>query len=319
MIKINVSESDFNKRLDKIIRKNLDYCPLGEIFRLFRNGKILIDGRKCKENDRVTETAGEIEILADENELRAKFAEKSESVNKNKFKIIYEDEKLIVCDKPAGVASQPGKNIPVGSSLIEMAKNYYPAAQPLHRIDADTSGLILIAKDVEFLRALQKIWDSDSVKKEYLAICQGVFDKKSGKIELNLQKDGLKMSVVEKGEENLSRLSRSRYKVISQNQHCALVAVEIETGRMHQIRAQFSHLQHRILGDKRYGNEFRDREIEKIFGVKISRLMLHSHKISFVLGKKNYSFSSENPEFFSFVNSFRFGLVKNSILPTNGN
>jgi RluA family pseudouridine synthase len=266
----------------------LDFCPLGEIFRLFRNGKVLLNGKKCKENDRVE--AGEIEIIADENELRAKFADK----NKSNFKIIYEDQYLIVCDKPAGVATQPGKNIPQGSSLIELAKNYYAAALPVHRIDADTSGLVLIAKDVEFLRVLQKIWDSDLVKKEYLAVCQGVFDKKSGKIELNLQKDGLKMSVAENGELH----SVSRYKILSQKQNCALVAVEIETGRMHQIRAQFSHLQHCILGDKRYGNEFRDKEIEKTCGMKISRLMLHSHKISFIIGKKNYSFSAEIPEVF---------------------
>ena len=302
-IKFTLSENDLDKRVDKIIRKNLDFCPLGEIFRLFRNGKILLNGKKCKENQRVAEI-GEIEIIADENELRAKFTEKSESVNKNNFKIIYEDKNLIVCDKPAGVASQPGKNIPLGSSLIELAKNYYAAAQPIHRIDADTSGLILIAKDSDFLRDLQKIWDSDLVKKEYLAVCQGVFAKKSGIIELNLQKDGLKMAVVETDTARRVPTERifnsiSRYKVISQNQNCALVAVEIETGRMHQIRAQFSHLEHCILGDKRYGNEYRDKEIEKIFGVKINRLMLHSHKISFVLGKKNYSFSSEIPEIFT--------------------
>jgi len=297
MIKFTIDESDLGKRIDKIIRKKLGFCPLGEIFRLFRNGKIRLNNKKCKENDRI-EISEEISILADENELRARFAEKSETSNKNNFKIIYEDKNLIVCDKPAGVACQPGKNIPLGSSLIELAKNHFAAAQPIHRIDADTSGLVLIAKDIDFLRNLQKIWDSDLVKKEYLALCQGVFDKKSGKIELNLQKDGLKMSIIEKGGKN----SVSTYKVISQNQNCALVSIEIETGRMHQIRAQFSHLEHCVLGDKIYGNKFRDKEIEQIFDVKINRLMLHSHKISFVLNKKSYSFSAETPKVFNKFN-----------------
>lgn len=296
MIKITLSENDAGKRIDKIIRKKLDFCPLGEIFRLFRNGKVRLNDKKCKENDRI-ENTGEIEILADEAELRAKFTEKSETSNKNNFKIIYEDKNLIVCNKPAGVATQGGKNIPLGSSLIELAQNYADKKfipHLVHRIDADTSGLVLIAKDTEFLRDLQKIWDSNSVKKEYLAVCLGVFNRKSGKIQLNLQKDGLKMTVVEKGGLN----SVSNYKVISQNQNCALVSIEIETGRMHQIRAQFSHLQHCILGDKLYGNKFHDKETEKIFNIKINRLMLHSHKISFVLNKKTYSFEAGIPDIF---------------------
>lgn len=304
MIKFIIDENDYGKRLDKIIRKKLDFCPLGEIFRLFRNGKILLNSKKCKENDRAV--AGEIEIIADENELRAKFTEKSETANKNNFKVIYEDKNLIVCDKPAGIATQPGKSIPVGSSLIELAQNYIntnlkqntsvQSLHLIHRIDADTSGLVLIAKDVEFLRDLQKIWNSENhlVKKEYIAVCHGIFNKKSGKIELNLQKDGLKTSVVEKG----GQISISNYKVISQNQNCAKVLIEIETGRMHQIRTQFSHLEHFILGDKLYGDKFLDKEIEKIFGIKTNRLMLHSHKISFILNKKQYSFSAEIPEIF---------------------
>jgi 23S rRNA pseudouridine955/2504/2580 synthase len=294
MIKITVSDENIGRRIDKIIRKELSFCPLGEIFRLFRSGKILLNDKKAKESDRAE--SGEIQILADENELREKFTQKQ----KSKFQIIYEDENLLVCDKPVGVASQPGKGIADGASLIETARDYAREKfipHLIHRIDSDTSGLVLIAKDVEFLRKAQKIWNGDSVKKEYLLICHGIFEKKTGKIEVNLEKNGLKTDVVEKG----GLRSLSRFKVLSESDNLSLVSVEIQTGRTHQIRAQFAHINRHILGDKKYADEISDREIEKKLGVKIKRLMLHSHKISLAIGNRKYAFSAEIPEDFRLI------------------
>jgi len=299
MIEIEVCGGE--KRIDRVIRKELNFCSLGEIFRLFRTEKILINGKKCKESDRVN-SDDEILILADENELRKQSVQKIKTANKNNFRLIYEDENLLVCDKPFGLACQPGKGISTGASLIELAQNY--AKQKfipylIHRIDADTSGVILIAKNVDFLRNLQKIWGSESVKKEYAALCFGNFTQKSGKIELNLKKTsneggGMKMKAAQNG----GLYSVSKYEVVSQNEHCALVFVEIQTGRTHQIRTHFSHINHHLLGDKRYGNVQNDGKIEKIFGEKISRLMLHSRKISFALSKKKYEFESQIPDVF---------------------
>ena len=296
MIKIEVCDGG-EKRIDKVIRKELSFCSLGEIFKLFRTQKISINGKKCKENDRVN-LGDEILIFADESNLKSQSVKK----NQNNFRLIYEDEDLLVCDKPFGIACQPGKGISTGASLIEIAQNY--AGQKfipylVHRIDADTSGVVLIAKNIDFLRNLQKIWGSDFVKKEYAALCFGYFAKKTGKIELNLKRtskeaDGMKMKVTGNG----GLYSVSQYEVISQNENCALVSVEIETGRTHQIRAHFSHINHSLLGDKRYGNEQGDREIGKKNGVMINRLMLHSHKISFVLDKKRYEFEAQIPDIF---------------------
>jgi len=301
MIILNISDEDVGRRIDKIVRKNLSFCPLGEIFRLFRDKKILFDGKKLKENDRVAQI-GEIHILVNEDELRNKFAVKLENKSKSNLQIVYEDENLLVCDKPATIATQPGKGIPVGASLIEIAQNY--AEQKFtphlaHRIDKDTSGLVLIAKSADFLRKVQNIWNSPLLKKEYLALCHNIFDKKTGKIESNLERQGLKMNVSESGGKNCV----SHFKQLKEIENISLIAVEIETGRMHQIRTQFSHIKHCIVGDKKYGDLSLDKEIEEKFGVKINRLMLHSHKISFKLEKKNYSFEAPVPkEFLAFTN-----------------
>ncbi|MCL1946557.1 MAG: RluA family pseudouridine synthase [Chitinivibrionia bacterium] len=301
MIKIIIGDENVGKRVDKIIRKSLPFCPLGEIFRLFRNGKILLNGKKIKENARAE--SGEIQILADEDELRKKCAQKQKVESKNKLQIIYEDENLLVCDKPVSVAVQSGKGILAGTSLIEMAQNY--AEQKFiphlaHRIDSDTSGLVLIAKNVEFLRKIQNIWDSELLKKEYLALCHEIFEKKTGKIELNLEKNGLKMNVVKNGGQRCV----SHFKVLCENKNFSLVCVKIETGRMHQIRAQLAHINHNILGDKKYGDEFADKELEKDLGIKIERLMLHSYKISFVLEKKRYAFEAQIPNVFGKFGNF---------------
>ncbi|MCL2845572.1 MAG: RluA family pseudouridine synthase [Chitinivibrionia bacterium] len=297
MIILNIDDEDVGKRIDRIVRKKLSFCPLGEVFRLFRDGKIRFDGKKLKENDRVA-LAGEIQILADESELRKKFAEKQEAECKNNLKIIYEDPQLLVCDKPVGVATQPGKGISTGASLIEIVQNYADkkfVPHLAHRIDADTSGLVLIAKNVEILRKIQDIWNTPLLKKEYLALCHNIFEKKTGKIEFNLEKHGQKMNVVENGGQE----SVSRFKVLKESDSLSLVSVEIETGRMHQIRTQLAHISHCILGDKKYGDEISDKETEKKLGKKINRLMLHSHKISFSLDKKRYSFEAAVPEEFS--------------------
>ena len=298
MIILSIDDEDVGKRIDRIVRKKLSFCPLGEIFRLFRDGKIRFDGKKLKENDRAL--AGEIQILADEDELRKKFSEKQAVETKNKLKIIYEDENLLVCDKPTGVATQPGKGILSGASLIEIVQNYADnkfTPHLAHRIDADTSGLVLLAKNVEILRKIQDIWNTPLLKKEYLALCHNIFEKKTGKIEFMLEKNGQKMDVVENGGQN----SVSRFRVISENSMLSLVSVEIETGRMHQIRTQLAHINHPILGDEKYGDKVLDKEIEKKLGVKIKRLMLHSHKISFTLGKKRYAFEAETPVGFVFL------------------
>ena len=297
MIAIIIGDENIGKRIDKIIRKELSFCPLGEIFRMFRNGNVLLNGKKIKENERVE--SGEIQILADEDELRKKYIQKREIESKNKLRIVYEDENLLVCDKPVAVAVQSGKGILEGASLIETAQNYAGkrfVPHLLHRIDSDTSGLVLIAKDVEFLRKIQNIWNSEYMKKEYLALCHGIFEKKSGKIELNLEKNGLKMNVVKNGGQRCV----SHFKVLSINKNLSLVCVEIETGRTHQIRAQLAHINHNILGDKKYGDEITDKKIEKDFGKKINRLMLHSYKISFVLEKKRYAFEAQIPNIFDY-------------------
>jgi 23S rRNA-/tRNA-specific pseudouridylate synthase len=153
------------------------------------------------------------------------------------------------------------------------------------------------------LKDIQKIWNEDFVKKEYAALCFGSFAQKCGRIELNQKKTsnesvGMKMKVAQSG----GLRSISKYEVVLQNKHCTLVRVEIETGRTHQIRAHFSHINRHLLGDKRYGNAQNDEEIEKLFGEKITRLMLHSRRISFVLGKRNYDFEAQIPDiFYKFV------------------
>ncbi|MDR0303181.1 MAG: RluA family pseudouridine synthase [Chitinispirillales bacterium] len=301
MIKIIVSENDGGKRIDRLVREELNCCSLGEIFRLFRTRRVSINGIKCKESERV-KFGDEILIFADKDELKNKSAQKIKIINKNNFQLIYEDKNLIVCNKLSGVASQPGKGIPSGTSLIELARNYADekfVPYLIHRIDADTSGVILIAKDIDFLRSLQNIWNSEFVKKEYVAVCFGNFDQKNGKIDLKLERTskeaaGMKMKVTEHG----GLRSISQYKIISQNENCAIVSVEINTGRTHQIRTHFAYINHCLLGDKRYGNNQADKAIEEKSGLKINRLMLHSHKISFFLNKKQYSFSAQIPDIF---------------------
>jgi RluA family pseudouridine synthase len=207
-----------------------------------------------------------------------------------KYNTIYEDEYVIAVEKPAGMLTVGDRYDTNSVHLRGLLKQKYGEIFVVHRIDKDTSGLILFAKDAESHRQLSMDFESHEVEKVYLAIVNGN-PPSEGEINESLAESVHKpgtMTVVRKGKESFTK-----YKVIEQFQLFSLLEIEILTGRMHQIRVHMAYVGHPLFIDPIYGQRdhfllseikgrrFRLGKYEEEERPLISRLSLHAHKLSF--------------------------------------
>ncbi|MCX6720294.1 MAG: RluA family pseudouridine synthase [Candidatus Staskawiczbacteria bacterium] len=185
------------------------------------------------------------------------------------IKIIYEDKDLLVVEKPAGIVVFPeGPTLKSGEkTLIDYLIEQYPELKNVgeaprygvvHRLDKDTSGVLLVAKSAEGLIFLQKQFKNREVEKKYVCLVEGTIKEDKGKIKTLMArspKDGRKQKVYLEAEPHplSAREAITEYKVIDDFKDYTLLEVQIKTGRRHQIRCHFSYLQHPIAGDKLYG------------------------------------------------------------------
>ena len=216
--------------------------------------------------------------------------------------IVYEDDYIIIINKPRNMVVHPAAgneehtlvNALLNHCKLSMVNSERPGI--VHRLDKDTTGLIICAKDDETHLKLVEMFSNREINKKYLAICNGSFSKENGFIDKPIgrdEKDRKKMSVKSKsGKEALTE-----YNILTSNLKYSLVDVTLHTGRTHQIRVHFSSLNHPIVGDETYGNKN-----EKI---KANGQMLHSYYLEFLhpITKKNLSFTVLPDEyFFSILN-----------------
>lgn len=285
---INVVVNKDSIRADKVIKERFCYLPISMIYKLFRKGKIKYNNKKVKEKQ-VLNKDDVLIIYEDENKLKElanKLKEERDRKEYNSnFSLVYEDNTLLVCNKPFGISVHRGKN-QKRKTLLDLAliygKKSLPPFKPMliHRLDKDTSGVILLTKKQKYLDAIIPLFKEHKIKKVYYALCHGVFNNKSGIIKATLGKEssrswGKKSIIKENGVK-----ATTKYKVVKQYHNFALLEVEIITGKMHQIRVHLNHIGHPIIGDEKYGNSKKD----DIFFNKRTlrrRLYLHSFSISY--------------------------------------
>jgi len=319
MISQTIRQNDANMRLDRLLRQRLPLKPLSEIYRLIRQGSVKVNGKKIKENHRLQ--PGEVlEVQVPPSEWAGQTTSPDESIAnlintdffKRKFHVLYEDEHLLVCNKPDGLVVHPGTGHLKNDTLIDLAKSYLLKKQNgeyrdepvlVHRIDRDTSGVILLAKNKSVLRSIHEAFRGHEVEKRYLAICHGKPAENSGTIEADLSRthdlnDGMKMRVDEDGLH-----ARTTYSVVESHGGISKLIVEIDTGRTHQIRVHLAHIGCPIVGDVRYGDPQKDQKIFAQTGI-ARRLYLHARMISIPDphgGKMLTIRAPEPPEFFDLM------------------
>lgn len=299
-------------RVDRIARKKLALMPLSSIYALIRKRKIRINDKKTSQSYHLRE--GDIlSIDVDDAEIVQKAAPDGSlatltktSFFRNNFKILYEDENLFACDKPSGLVVHAGSGHTGRDTLIDLAHAYLlekgNTTEPalVHRLDRDTSGVILIAKNKRTLRTLHEIFKERSITKEYRALCHGRPPENEATINVSLNRtdsrnSGMKMRVNDTGQ-----TATSRYVLQSYYNNISNVAVFLETGKTHQIRVQMAHIGAPIIGDVRYGSPEKDAALLKGH---TRRLYLHAYRLSFThpVTKKKCIIKAPVPKEFSLL------------------
>ena len=217
----------------------------------------------------------------------------------NSLKIIYEDDEIIVINKPYGVlsvASDKEKCITAYRMVTDYVqqKDKHNRVFVVHRIDKETSGVLMFAKNNKLKEELTNNWNELVQKRGYYAVCEGVFKEKSMHIENYLKQNSLNLVYITKNSKGAQK-AITDYKVIKENDKYSLVDVDIKTGRKNQIRVTLGSLGHYILGDDKYGEPANP----------INRLCLHAYELKLIhpLTKKTLTFKAPIPK--EFLNFFK--------------
>lgn len=277
-IKTILIEED-NVRLDRYIRRIFPDLKQSVIEKSLRKGLIKVDDCKAKSSDRVnsgqTITLKHLNYIENANSDR-KYNEKL--VNLLRENILYEDEYILAINKPAGVIVQGGVKVKISmSDLLDQIREG-ETFKIVHRLDRDTSGVIIFARNANVARYLMEEFKGRRVKKTYLALTSGIPSKDSGTIDYPLVKkyvSGQEKVVVD---ENSPQNATTHFSIIAKSKHnVAYLKLQPITGRTHQLRAHLAHINCPILGDGKYGGK-------KAFidGI-ANKIHLHSHSLSLKL------------------------------------
>ncbi len=279
---IKVKQADDGMRLNRWFLKYYPGLSLGRFQKLVRTKQIKVNGAKADANTKL-EAGFEVRVPPLDNEKKV---EEKVFVSKGDAKfienlVVYKDEKIIVINKPSGLAVQGGTNTERHVDGMLEALKFDKDEKPrlVHRIDKDTSGILVLARDRKMADVLTKAFREHSLKKTYLALSRGMCAKEKGEIKAPLEKLDGRAQVIEGGKSAITE-----YEVLDNvGDKFALVMASPLTGRTHQIRAHLEYIGMPILGDDKYFGK--ERIKDALFQKK---LHLHAYKIdlSSVYGKK---------------------------------
>lgn len=280
------------QRLDNFLLSQLRGVPRSLVYRLIRSGQVRVNSGRVGASYRL-KLGDRVRIPPVAQRATGPRKPDAEGLAWLERCIVYEDERLLVVDKPAGLAVHGGSGVELG--CIEGLRSLRPGLKTLelvHRLDRATSGCLLVAKRRAALRQLHELLREGRVEKRYLALLEG--DWQHGALEvseriLTSRGDGDARSRIDAA----GKLAISRFRLLDRFDGMAsYVEVAIETGRTHQIRVHAAHMGHAVAGDERYGREAFNRQMEA-FGLK--RMFLHAHALSFDWPDKPESFALSVP------------------------
>jgi 23S rRNA pseudouridine955/2504/2580 synthase len=261
MREIVLSDSEAPKKLENFLKKHF---PIGYVRKVFRKNGVRINGRRGQSDD-VIHAGDRIQLyIPFEREVA------SERRSRAKIDIVFEDDSLLVINKPADLAVHEGKTVSKQESLLGILESEYRdrgiKPQLVHRLDKDTSGLLLVAKNSQTAIELAGSFETGKVDKEYLCLIVGRLQTSDGKIDSPLP-----------GRDGRPVRARTRFRVVKRFSQVTLVRVAIETGRLHQIRLHFTKLGYPIVMDDQHGDFGFNKRFRKEYGLK--RQFLHAEKL----------------------------------------
>jgi 23S rRNA pseudouridine955/2504/2580 synthase len=286
---VAVAEDRDGQRIDNFLAGQLKGVPKSLIYRLLRTGQVRVNGKRAKADTRL---AGGDQVRIPPvrvAEPQQNGAPPAAQVGRLQQAIIFEDRDFLVLDKPPGVASHGGSGVTFGAIELLRAARPDETLELAHRLDRDTSGVLVFAKRRAALTALQTLIRDGQITKQYLALLCG--HPKRARFDVNVP---LRKSVLHGGErmvrvDDSGKAALTAFHVIDTFADASLAEVTLYTGRTHQIRVHAQHAGHPVAGDEKYG--LRDMNL-RFREAGLRRLFLHAKRFEFELGGKIYSFSA---------------------------
>jgi 23S rRNA pseudouridine955/2504/2580 synthase len=256
-----LSAGEAPKKLENFLKKHF---PIGYVRKVFRKNGVRINGRRGESDDVIR--------AGDRIQLYIPFEPEATTASRSRAKIdvVFEDESLLVINKPAGLAVHEGKTVSKSESLLGILEGQYRdrGIKPrlVHRLDKDTSGLLLVAENPQAATELESAFETGQVEKEYLCLVVGRLQTNEGKIDFPLPgRDGKPVRAL------------TRFRVVKRYSEVTLVRAAIETGRLHQIRLHFAKLGYPVVADDQHGDFGFNKRFRKEYGLK--RQFLHAERL----------------------------------------
>lgn len=284
---LNVDENFHQQRIDNFLLRELKSVPKSHVYRLLRKGEVRVNGKRIKAEYKLN--VGDVVRIPPVRQAQStsiKLLPKTQAMLLDR--IIYEDDAIIVFNKPSGMASHGGSGLSYGViEAMRQAKPNLKTLELVHRLDKDTSGCLVLAKKRSALRELHEAWRNDEISKTYTLLVKGKVPARSYTVNVSLEKNRL--------------VSGERFVKVSNNQHAketlteftpikifaqtSLLQAKLYTGKTHQIRVHAQYTKNPIAGDTKYGDLEFNKTMEQI-GLK--RLFLHASELRFKLpGSEN--------------------------------
>lgn len=289
MVEIKIDSTNENQRLDKYIIKFLNTAPKSFVYKMIRKKNIKINGKKTEESY-ILKIGDILNIFLSDDTINkfqeAKVIEKQASID-----VVYEDENILILNKPVGLlshsANKKDEDTMISRALYYLVEKgeYNPKDTTFtpalaNRLDRNTSGLVILGKNLRSLQELNRIIKENEIDKFYKTIVKGKFcksEKFSGYHLKNEETNTVQIFSEDTGNPNLSKIETA-FKPIVYNNNFSLLEVQLITGKSHQIREHLNVLNHPIVGDRKYGDKKTNEYLNKI---KVQNQLLHSYKIQF--------------------------------------
>ncbi|MHB1485288.1 MAG: RluA family pseudouridine synthase [Saccharofermentanales bacterium] len=291
-MKTEIIANEDNIRIDSYLAKIYDNFSRAYFAKLIHEDKVLYNNKLCKQSEKVS--LGAV-ISIDFPEI-----EESRTIPENiDIDIIYEDEWLAIINKPQGMVVHPAAGHKSGTLVNALLHRFKGELSDIngvirpgivHRIDKDTSGLLLVVKQNTIHKEIAELIRKHEIKRTYLAIVNGIIEENTGTIDASIGRSSvnrLKNSVVKDGKQAISH-----FRVIDRFYNMSYVEIDLETGRTHQIRVHFAYIHHPVLGDPLYGGQRK--------GYETNGQLLHAYKLEFIhpVTKETVIFKAPVPDYF---------------------
>lgn len=275
MREIVVPTNETTKKLGNFLKREF---PMGYVRKVFRKNGVRINGRRAKVEDLV-KPGDRVQLYLPFEEKKNSFTALRKETN---LEVVFEDEALLVINKPAGLAVHEGKTVSKRESLLGLLETRYreSAVQPrlVHRLDKDTTGLLIVAKSPQIGDDLTNVFKTGDITKEYLCMIVGRLPWNEGKIDFPLP-----------GREGNPVRALTQYRVLKRFTETTLVRVTIGTGRLHQIRLHFAKLGYPVVLDDQHGDFGFNKRFRKKYGLKRQFLHAASLKLKYACRSREWA------------------------------